>query len=81
MNFRDYRVVYSCYKEGYEWTDEDIIQACSCLDAIEKIMNRCADNYSTCDVISVEEVDYVIIKNGIERTLEWFGIDVNGNKK
>ena len=63
MNLRDYRVVYSCYKEGYEWTDEDIVKACSCADAIEKIRDKCADNYASCDVISVEKVDSVYRAN------------------
>ena len=50
-----YEVEYITGKDGNEWTKEKMVEAYSCVDAIEIVRTMCAENYASCDVISVKD--------------------------
>ena len=57
MNYCKYKVKYHWYKEGFETDDEEIVMATSTQQAIDIIEEKCALNYMSCHIKSVEEID------------------------
>ena len=57
MKYNKYKVKYHWYKEGYETDDEEIVEATSIQQAIDIVEKKCALNYMSCHIKSVEEVE------------------------
>ena len=57
MNYNKYKVKYHWYKEGFETDNEEIVTATSMQQAIDIIEKKCALDYKSCHIKTVEEME------------------------
>lgn len=74
-----YEVKYITYNEGLECKNKEIVDAESCVDALEQVTKMHTKNYAYCDVTSVKKIEGKRMKvylvwcgdnGGYEETLE-----------
>lgn len=56
MKVKTYRIEFSSFREGKDYSLEQTVEAVDIYDAMEVVENYCYDNYGTCEIKKVEEV-------------------------
>lgn len=56
MKIKKYRVEFTSFREGIDYTLEQTVEAVDIYDAMEVVENYCSDNYGTCEVTSIRKI-------------------------
>ena len=57
MKIKTYHIEFNSFKEGNNYSLEQTVEAVDIYDAMEIVENYCYDNYGTCEIKKVEEID------------------------
>ena len=57
MKIKTYHIELNSFKEGNNYSLEQIVKAVDIYDAMEIVKNYCYDNYATCEIKKIEEID------------------------
>ena len=52
-----YHIEFNSFKEGNNYSLEQTVKAVDISDAMEIVKNYCYDNYATCEIKKIEEID------------------------
>ena len=52
-----YHIEFNSFKEGKDYSLEQTVNAVDISDAMEIVKNYCYDNYATCEIKKIEEID------------------------
>lgn len=57
MKIKTYHIEFTSFREGMDYALEQDIEAVDIYDAMEVVENYCSDNYGTCEIKKVEEIE------------------------
>ena len=57
MKIKTYHIEFNSFKEGNNYSLEQIVKAVDISDAMEIVKNYCYDNYATCEIKKIEQID------------------------
>ena len=57
MKIKTYHIEVNSFKEGKNYSLEQTVEAVDIYDAMEIVENYCYDNYGTCEIKKIEEVN------------------------
>ena len=57
MKIKAYHIEFNLLKEGNNYSLEQTVEAVDIYDAMEIVENYCYDNYGTCEIKKIEEVN------------------------
>lgn len=57
MKIKTYHIEFNSFKEGNNYSLAQTVEAVDIYDAMEMIKNYCYDNYGTCEIKKIEELD------------------------
>ena len=57
MKIKTYHIEFNSFKEGNNYSLEQTIKAVNIYDAIKIVENYCCDNYGTCEIKKIEEIN------------------------
>ena len=57
MKIKTYHIEFNSFKEGNNYSLEQTVEAVDIYDAMEIVENYCYDNYGTCEIKKVEEIN------------------------
>ena len=57
MKIKTYHIEFNSFKEGNNYSLEQTIKAVNIYDAMKIVENYCCDNYGTCEIKKIEEVN------------------------
>ena len=63
MKTKTYHIKLNSFKEGKDYSLEQIVEAVDIYDAMEIVENYCYDNYGTCEITSVKKADKTFERN------------------
>ena len=57
MKVKTYHIEFKSFREGKDYSLEQTVKAADISDAMEIVKNYCYDNYATCEIKKIEEID------------------------
>ena len=57
MKIKTYHIEFNSFKEGNNYYLEQTVKAVDISDAMEIVKNYCYDNYATCEIKKIEEIN------------------------
>ena len=57
MKIKTYHIEFNSFREGKDYSLEQTVEAVDIYDAMEIVENYCYDNYGTCEINKIEEVN------------------------
>ena len=57
MKIKTYHIEFNSFREGNSYSLEQTVKAVDISDAMEMVKNYCYDNYATCEIKKIEEID------------------------
>ena len=57
MKTKTYHIEFNSFREGKDYSLEQTVKAVNISDAMEIVKNYCYDNYGTCEIKKIEEVN------------------------
>lgn len=57
MKIKTYHIEFNFFKEGEDYSLEQTVEAVDIYDAMEIVENYCYDNYGTCEIKKIEEIN------------------------
>ena len=57
MKIKTYHIEFNSFREGKNYFLELTVEAVDIYDAMEIVENYCYDNYATCEIKKIEEVN------------------------
>ena len=57
MDIKTYHIKFKSFREGSSYSLEQTVEAVDIYDAMEIVENYCYDNYGTCEIKKIEEVN------------------------
>ena len=57
MKIKTYHIEFNSFKEGNNYSLEQTVKAVNIYDAMKIVENYCCDNYGTCEIKKIEEVN------------------------
>ena len=57
MKIKTYHIEFNSFREGNNYSLEQTIKAVNIYDAMKIVENYCCDNYGTCEIKKIEEVN------------------------
>ena len=57
MKIKTYHIEFNSFKEGNNYSLGQTVEAVDIYDAMKIVENYCYDNYATCEIKKIEEID------------------------
>ena len=57
MKIKTYHIEFNSFREGNNYSLEQTVEAVDIYNAIKIVENYCYDNYGTCEIKKIEEVN------------------------
>lgn len=57
MKIKTYHIEFNSFKEGNNYSLEQTIKAVNIYDAMKVVENYCYNNYGTCEIKKIEEIN------------------------
>ena len=57
MEIKTYHIEFNSFREGNNYSLEQTVEAVDIYDAMEIVENYCYDNYGTCEIKKIEEIN------------------------
>ena len=57
MKIKTYHIEFNSFRDGNNYSLEQTIKAVNIYDAIKIVENYCCDNYGTCEIKKIEEIN------------------------
>ena len=57
MKIKTYHIEFNSFKEGEDYYLEQIVEAADIYNAMKIVEHYCYDNYGTCEIKKVEEIN------------------------
>lgn len=57
MKIKTYHIEFNSFREGNNYSLEQTVEAVDIYDAMEIVENYCYDNYGTCEIKKIEEIN------------------------
>ena len=57
MKIKTYHIEFNSFREGKDYSLEQTVEAVDIFAAMEIVKNYCCDNYGTCEIKKIEEIN------------------------